>query len=85
MPAGLDCAQAQGAYFVDGLGHCGECHTPRNVFMQLKAVSRSGGEQYLSGAIIESYFAPSLRIDGAGSLRDWSDDELAQFLQTGAN
>jgi mono/diheme cytochrome c family protein len=84
-PAGLDGAQAKGAYFVDGLGHCGECHTPRNVFMQLKAVSRSDGEQYLSGAIIESYFAPSLRTDGAGSLRDWSDDELAQFLQTGAN
>jgi mono/diheme cytochrome c family protein len=84
-PAGLDGAQAQGAYFVDGLGHCGECHTPRNVFMQLKAVSRTDGGQYLSGAIIESYFAPSLRTDGAGSLRDWSDDELAQFLRTGAN
>jgi len=84
-PAGLDRAQAQGAYFVDGLGHCGECHTPRNAFMQLKAVSRIDGAQYLSGAVIESYFAPSLRTDGAGSLRDWSEVDLAQFLQTGAN
>jgi alcohol dehydrogenase (quinone), cytochrome c subunit len=83
-PAGLDGAQAQGAYFVDGLGHCGECHTPRNVFMQMKAINRTGA-QYLGGAVIESYFAPSLRTDGAGSLRDWSEDELAQFLQTGAN
>jgi mono/diheme cytochrome c family protein len=84
-PPGSDPAQARGAYFVDGLGHCGECHTPRNVFMQLKAVSRTDGAHYLGGAVIESYFAPSLRTDGAGSLRDWSEDELAQFLRTGAN
>jgi alcohol dehydrogenase (quinone), cytochrome c subunit len=84
-PAGLDSAGAQGAYFVDGLGHCGECHTPRNAFMQLKAVARTDGPQYLTGAIIEGYFAPSLRSDGAGSLGDWSEDELAQFLRTGAN
>jgi mono/diheme cytochrome c family protein len=83
--AGLDRAQAQGAYFVDGLGHCGECHTPRNTFMQLKAVSRTDGAKYLSGAVIESYFAPSLRTEGAGSLSDWSEDALAQFLRTGAN
>jgi len=70
---------------VDGLGHCGECHTPRNVFMQLKAVGRNDGAQYLGGAVIESFFAPSLRTDGAGSLRDWSEADLAQFLQTGAN
>ena len=84
-PAGFDSAQVQGAYFVDGLGHCGECHTPRNAFMQLKDVTRADGPQYLTGAVIESYFAPSLRGDGAGSLRDWSEDELAQFLRTGAN
>jgi len=53
--------------------------------MQLKAVGRTDGAQYLSGAVIESYFAPSLRNDGAGSLRDWSEADLAQFLQTGAN
>jgi alcohol dehydrogenase (quinone), cytochrome c subunit len=84
-PAGLDRSQAQGAYFVDGLGHCGECHTQRNVFMQLKAVGRTDGSEYLRGALIESYFAPSLRTDGAGSLRDWSEDELVEFLRTGAN
>ena len=84
-PAGLDGSQAQGAYFVDGLGHCGECHTPRNAFMQLKAVSSTDGAVYLSGAVIESYFAPSLRGAGAGSLNDWNEDELAAFLRTGAN
>ena len=84
-PAGSGSAQAQGAYFVDGLGHCGECHTPRNAFMQLKAVTRTDSPRYLSGAVIETYFAPSLRGAGAGSLEDWSEDDLARFLQTGAN
>jgi mono/diheme cytochrome c family protein len=84
-PAGLDAAQLPGAYFVEGLGHCGECHTPRNVFMQLKAVSHTDGPSYLTGAVIESYFAPNLRSDGAGSLREWSEEELVQFLRTGTN
>jgi mono/diheme cytochrome c family protein len=84
-PANEDAALAQGAYFVDGLGHCGECHTPRNAFMQLTAVTRSAGPQYLRGALIENYFAPSLRSDGPGSLKDWREEELAQFLLNGAN
>ena len=84
-PAHQDAALAQGAYFVDGLGHCGECHTPRNVFMQLTALTRSAGPRYLRGAVIETFYAPSLRSDGPGSLQDWSEEELTQFLRTGAN
>jgi alcohol dehydrogenase (quinone), cytochrome c subunit len=84
-PAATDAVLARGAYFVDGLGHCGECHTPRNVFMQLRAVTQSAGPHYLGGAVIENYFAPSLRSDGTGSLSNWSEQELAQFLRTGAN
>jgi alcohol dehydrogenase (quinone), cytochrome c subunit len=84
-PAGEDAALAPGAYFVDGLGHCGECHTPRNAFMQLTAITRSSGPRYLRGAVIDTYFAPSLRSDGPGSLEDWSEEELTQFLRTGAN
>jgi mono/diheme cytochrome c family protein len=83
--AGLDAAEVTGAYFVEGLGHCGECHTPRNAFMQLQALSRTDGASYLIGAVIENYFAPSLRSDGAGSLADWNEDELVQFLRTGTN
>jgi mono/diheme cytochrome c family protein len=82
---GEDSTTAYGAYFVDGLGHCGECHTPRNVFMQLTATTRGAGSEYLAGAVIETYFAPSLRSDKPGSLRDWSVEELTQFLLSGAN
>jgi mono/diheme cytochrome c family protein len=78
-------ASAQGAYFVDGLGHCGECHTPRNAFMQLTAATRAAGPGYLTGAVIETYYAPSLRSGGPGSLQDWTEEELAQFLRSGTN
>jgi mono/diheme cytochrome c family protein len=83
--AGLDSQLSQGAYFVEGLGHCGECHTPRAVTMQVKATTPAGGAAYLSGAVIENYFAPSLRNSGPGTLGAWSEEELAQFLKTGAN
>jgi len=83
--ARMDPQLSQGAYFVEGLGHCGECHTPRAVTMQMKATTPAGGAAYLSGAVIENYFAPSLRNSGPGTLGSWSAEELAQFLETGAN
>jgi alcohol dehydrogenase (quinone), cytochrome c subunit len=84
-PAGLDPVLARGAYFVDGLGHCGECHTPRAVTMQLRAISMSGGAHYLAGAEIDNLFAPSLRSDSTGSLVDWTEADLTRFLQSGTN
>jgi alcohol dehydrogenase (quinone), cytochrome c subunit len=84
-PAAADAEIASGAYFVEGMGHCGECHTPRAITMQLKATTPKDGSAYLSGAVIETYFAPSLRNGGAGTLGDWSVEELAQFLKSGAS
>jgi mono/diheme cytochrome c family protein len=76
---------ARGAYFVEGLGHCGECHTPRTVAMRVKAQTPADGNAFLSGAVIENYFAPSLRNGGPGTLGNWSEAELVEFLQSGAN
>ena len=84
-PGSPDRVEARGAYFVDGLGHCGECHTPRALTMQVRAQTRADGASYLSGAVIENYFAPSLRTSGHGSLADWSIQDVAEFLKTGAN
>jgi mono/diheme cytochrome c family protein len=83
--AASDAQVARGAYFMEGLGHCGECHTPRAVTMQLKATTPKDGSAYLSGAVIENYFAPSLRSGGAGTIGDWSIEELALFLTSGAS
>jgi mono/diheme cytochrome c family protein len=84
-PGSLDPIEGRGAYFVDGLGHCGECHTPRALTLQVRAQTRTDGGAYLSGALIENYFAPSLRTGGHGSLVDWSVQDIAEFLKTGAN
>jgi mono/diheme cytochrome c family protein len=82
---GGDPIVARGAYFVEGLGHCGECHTPRNLVMQVKAQTPFQGPAFLSGAAIENYFAPSLRNGGPDTLAGWSESNIADFLTTGAN
>jgi alcohol dehydrogenase (quinone), cytochrome c subunit len=76
---------ARGAYFVEGLGHCGECHTPRNLVLQVKAQTPSQGPAFLSGAVIENYFAPSLRRGGPDTLAGWSEDDIVNFLLAGTN
>lgn len=69
----------RGAYLVEGIGHCGACHTAINI---------AGGRkksQYLQGGVAENWYAPSL----AGGLRDglggWSVDEIVEYLATGSN
>jgi mono/diheme cytochrome c family protein len=82
---GMTTEVAKGAYFAEGLGHCGECHTPRGTFLEVRAATAADGPAYLSGAVIEDYFAPSLRSEGPGTLGEWSADEVTQFLLTGGN
>jgi alcohol dehydrogenase (quinone), cytochrome c subunit len=84
-PTGTSAEEARGAYLVEGLGHCGECHTSRDLFFALRARKPADGSRYLAGARIENYFAPSLRNNGPGSLTDWSQADLVAFLRTGAN
>ncbi|HAT7571524.1 TPA: c-type cytochrome [Citrobacter werkmanii] len=66
----------RGAYLVEGPGHCGSCHTPRGVAMNEKAYSNADPE-YLSGAMIDGWYAPSLRGTGMSEL------ELKSLLLTG--
>jgi alcohol dehydrogenase (quinone), cytochrome c subunit len=80
-----DAAAARGAYFVEGLGHCGECHTPRGVALQVKAQNGRDGEQFLRGGPVENWYAPSLRNGGPDTLAEWSESQISQFLQSGAN
>jgi mono/diheme cytochrome c family protein len=76
---------ARGAYFVEGLGHCGECHTPRAFTLQVKAQNARQGDLFLSGAVVETWYAPSLRNGGPDTIGAWSAQEIARFLKTGAN
>ncbi|MDU6411263.1 MAG: cytochrome c [Yersiniaceae bacterium] len=84
---GEDPVLARGRYLVEGLGHCGACHTPRSVTMQEKALNNGEGSDYLAGsnAPIDGWVATSLRGDNKDGLGRWSEEELAQFLRTGRN
>ncbi|WP_321967902.1 c-type cytochrome [Burkholderia cepacia] len=82
--AGKDAVWNRGAYLVQGLGHCGSCHTPRGVGFQEKALDERG-PAYLSGAPIDNWFASNLTGEHNTGLGRWSEDDVAQFLKTGAN
>jgi len=84
---GQDPVLARGQYLVEGLGHCGACHTPRSLTMQEKALNDSEGSDYLSGsnAPIDGWTASNLRGDNRDGLGSWSEEELVQFLRTGRN
>lgn len=82
--AGADPVISRGAYLVEGLGHCGACHTPRALTMQEKALSAQDGSAFLSGsAPLEGWIAKSLRGDHKDGLGSWSEEQLVQFLKTG--
>ncbi len=76
---------ARGAYLVQGLGHCGSCHTPRGFALQEKALDESG-EAYLSGGqVIDGWNAVNLRGNEADGLGRWSAQDIVDTLQTGRN
>ncbi|WFU10314.1 cytochrome c [Rhizobium sp. CB3090] len=74
----------RGAYLVQGAGHCGACHTPRSVAMNEKA-SDETSSLFLSGALLDGWYAPSLRQDHNTGLGRWSEEDIFQFLKNGRN
>ncbi|VWC02462.1 alcohol dehydrogenase [Burkholderia dolosa] len=75
---------ARGAYLVQGLGHCGACHTPRAPTMQERALTDADGPDFLAGgAPIDGWVPTSLRGEPRTGLGTWSEAEIAQFLKTG--
>jgi nicotinate dehydrogenase subunit B len=67
----------RGNYLVNGLGHCGACHTPRNALG-----AEQGGKAYLSGTIVEGWEAPPLTSLSHAPV-PWSEDELFRYLRFG--
>lgn len=83
---GTDASARHGAYLVEGLGHCGSCHTARGVTLQEKALTGDGNSIYLAGGgAVDGWVAPSLRNEHGGGLAGWSEAEIVEFLHTGRN
>ncbi|MEZ3499853.1 cytochrome c [Pantoea sp. KPR_PJ] len=72
----------RGAYLVQGLGHCGTCHTPRGIGYQEKSLDQHG-EHFLTGGTLEGWHAPDLTGNNKTGLGGWSAEEIALFLKTG--
>ncbi|TPI10436.1 c-type cytochrome [Mesorhizobium sp. B4-1-3] len=69
----------RGAYLVEGLGHCGACHTPKNVFGSSKT------SDAFQGAEVQNWFAPNLTGDKRTGLGSWSEEDIVALLKTGHN
>ena len=65
----------RGAYLVEALGHCGECHTPRNFLGAAKRDRSFAGGKGPTGKDV-----PNLTPT---RLQKWSDAELREFLVSG--
>ena len=67
----------RGAYLVQALAHCSDCHTPRNLAQGPES------QHLLAGAKIEGWYAPDISSDANSKLNKWNVDQLAKFLKTG--
>ena len=72
----------RGAYIVQGLGHCGSCHTPRGVAYEERGYDE-GSSHFLTGGVNDHWFAPNLTGDPASGLGRWTEADIEQFLKTG--
>jgi mono/diheme cytochrome c family protein len=69
----------RGRYLVEGIGHCGACHTPKNIF----GADKRG--QAFAGGVVQGWFAPRLDAAERSGLKSWSIDDIAEYLQSGRN
>jgi mono/diheme cytochrome c family protein len=67
----------RGAYLVEALGHCGDCHTPRNL------AQAPDNRHKFEGAVTSGWRAYNITPDAASGIGQWSDAELIAYLSAG--
>jgi mono/diheme cytochrome c family protein len=69
----------RGAYLVQGLGHCNECHAMRGAWGGIDApVPLTGGQMPT-----QDWYAPDLSMQANGGLQGWSKQDIVDALKTG--
>ena len=68
-----------GAYLTEALGHCGECHTPRNFLSAMML------NQAYAGAPIDAYYAPNISSDKTQGVGGWNTADLVAYLHDDGN
>ena len=74
----------RGAYLVEGLGHCGACHTPRGLMLQEKGLD-SSDDDFLAGAPLDFWSASSLNGNNLSGRGRWEIEDYEEFLRSGRN
>lgn len=67
----------RGAYLAGPLGHCGECHTPRNIGFAMQS------HDYLAGTEVQGWKAYNTTSDSLYGIGSWSDEQLRSYLSRG--
>ena len=68
-----------GAYLTEALGHCAECHTPRNFLSAMESGS------WLAGSPIDALYAPNISSDKTYGVGGWSQADLVAYLHDDGN
>ncbi len=77
--ASRDAVYNRGAYLVTALGHCGECHTPRNVLGAVKpSLALAGTRDGPDGQAV-----PNITPDRTSGIGDWDGADIVTLLRTG--
>jgi mono/diheme cytochrome c family protein len=66
----------RGAYLATALGHCGECHTPRNLGYGLES------DREFAGEVLQGWHAYNITSDKRFGIGGWSDAQLASYLSS---
>ncbi len=68
----------KGRYLVEGPGHCGECHSPRDIGGMILA------DKWLSGSVAAEGegIVPNV-TPGQGGIGSWSASDIAYYLESG--
>jgi mono/diheme cytochrome c family protein len=77
IPSNASAEWRRGEYLVNGLGHCGACHTPKTILFGDKA------DKPLAGGRVDNWFANNLASGEAEGLGKWRHADVVQFLANG--
>ena len=69
----------RGRYLVEALGHCGACHTPKNVF------GADRRNRAFAGSLVDGWFAPRLDAAERSGLASWKVEDIVEYLASGRN
>lgn len=72
-------AVKNGAYLTEALGHCGECHTPRNSAGAMML------DHSLAGSPIDAFYAPNISSDKTYGVGGWNTGDLVAYLHDDGN